>query len=275
MAQVIAGRDIAARMGKTYVVRAITNVHGESDHAEKNTDYEANLLEWQADYERDIKAVTHQSESIPMFQTQISSWTRMMKGTETSAIPQAQLAAHLSSHGKVVLVGPKYHLPYVKDGVHLTSEGYRHMGEDYAKAYRRVILEGKRWEPLRPLRVMREGAIITVRFVVPTPPIVIDTQLVTEQSTFGFEYADASSESGTAPTISRVEVTAPDTVTITLSAVPTADDRHLRYAFTGVRGARSGPATGARGNLRDSDQTPSRSGHHLYNWCVHFDEPVP
>ena len=272
MAQVAAGRDIAKRLGKSYVVRAVVNVHGEADHAEKSARYSADLLQWQADYEKDVRALTGQVEPVPMFQTQISSWTKMMKGTETSAIPGAQLEAHVKSGGRVVLVGPKYHLQYVKDGVHLTSEGYRHMGEDYAKAYRRVVVEGKRWEPLRPVSTTREGAIITVKFAVPSPPIVLDTSLVSDPGSYGFEYSDTSASS---PSITKVEVTAPDTVVVTLSAVPTGDDRHLRYAFTGVRGAPSGPKTGARGNLRDSDATRSRSGHRLYNWCVHFDEPVP
>jgi lysophospholipase L1-like esterase len=272
MAQVAAARDIAKKLGRRYVVEAVTNVHGESDHAEKSTRYLADLLEWQSDYEKDVKALTGQSEPVPMFQSQISSWTRMMKGTETSAIPGAQLAAHVQSNGKVVLVGPKYHLQYAKDGVHLTNEGYRHMGEDYAKAYRRVVVEGKRWEPLRPIAITRDGAVITIKLVVPSPPLVLDTSLVSDPGSYGFEYSDSSASS---PSIAKVELASPDTVVITLSAVPTGDDRHLRYAFTGIRGARSGPQTGARGNLRDSDPTRSRSGHPLYNWCVHFDEPVP
>lgn len=271
MAQVAAARDIAKSQGKSYVVRAVLNVHGESDHAEKSTHYLADLLEWQADYERDVRALTGQTEPVPMFQTQISSWTKMMKGTETSAIPAAQLEAHVRSEGKVVLVGPKYHLQYARDGVHLTNEGYRHLGEEYAKAYRRVVLEGKRWEPLRPLGAHLEGAVITVRFAVPAPPLVLDTTLVSDPGSFGFEYTDSSASP---PAIAKVEVTAPDTVTIALAATPTGTDRRVRYAFTGVKGARSGPQTGARGNLRDSDATPSRTGHRLYNWCVHFDYPV-
>jgi lysophospholipase L1-like esterase len=271
LAQIAAARDIAKAVGKSYVVRAVLNVHGESDHAEKSTRYEADLLEWQADYEADARALTGQVEPVPMFETQISSFTRMMKGTETSAIPGAQLGAHVASDGKVVLVGPKYHLQYARDGVHLTNDGYRHLGEEYAKAYRRVVLEGRRWEPLRPIEARLEGATITVRFAVPAPPLVLDTELVSDPGAYGFEYTDSS---GSSPSIARVVVTGPDTVAVTLSAAPTGDDRHLRYAFTGVKGARSGPRTGPRGNLRDSDATPSRTGHPLYNWCVHFDEPL-
>ncbi|MBX3199947.1 MAG: hypothetical protein KF894_17555 [Labilithrix sp.] len=272
IAQVTAGRDIAKELGKTYVVRAVANVHGESDHAEKSTRYATDLLAWQADYERDIRELTGQAEPVPMFQTQISSWTKLMGGTETSAIPAAQLAAHTTSAGKVVLVGPKYHLAYSKDGVHLTSRGYQHMGEDYAKAYRRVVLEGKPWEPLRPIATTREGAVIKVKLAVPAPPIVLDTTLVADPGSYGFEYSDASAAP---PAIAKVEIAAPDTVVVTLAHVPTGGERRLRYAFTGVKGAGAGPQTGPRGNLRDSDATRSRTGQHLYNWCIHFDEAVP
>src|SRR4051794_38726941 len=48
MSQVAAARAIAETMGKSYVVRAVLNVHGESDHAEKSTTYAADLAEWQA-----------------------------------------------------------------------------------------------------------------------------------------------------------------------------------------------------------------------------------
>lgn len=270
LAQVKAGRDLARAQGRSYLVRAVTNVHGESDHVRQNLRYESDLLTWQADYERDVRAITGQTESVPMFETQMSSFTRY--GAKTSMIPGAQLAAHVHAPGKVILVGPKYHLPYASDGIHLTSEGYRHMGEDYAKAYRRVVLEGRTWEPVRPKRIVRSGATIVVTFYVPSPPLVLDTARVGNPGNFGFEYEEVGSR---APTIVNVAVTGPDSVTITLSAPSTEKSARLRYAFTGNPHAKSGPLTGARGNLRDSDTTPSRSKNELFNWCVHFDEAVP
>jgi len=46
-----------------------------------------------------------------------------------------------------------------------------------------------------------------------------------------------------------------------------------------VGGAQSWQLGAARraqdNNLRDSDATPSRHGYPLFNWAVHFDEPVP
>lgn len=277
MAQVTAGFEIAKKLGKSYVVRGVTTVHGESDHADKSTHYAQDLLEWQTDYEHDVQAITGQTEPVPMFETQISSWTKMMGGTETSAIPMAQLEAHLQSRAKgragVVLVGPKYHLPYSGDGVHLSMEGYRQMGEDYAKAYKRVVIDRQPWEPLRPIHVSREGAVITVKFVVPAPPLALDTTLVTDPGHYGFEFFDAAGT--TTPAISKVEIEGPDTVKITLEHEPTAENRRIRYAYTAARHLKAGPTTGPRGNLRDSDATKSRSGKRLYNWCIHFDEAVP
>lgn len=271
MAQVIAAKTLADAANEDLVVRAVTTVHGESDHAEKSTRYLEDLLQWQADYEREVTAITHQTEPVPLLHTQMSSWTKMMGGTETSAIPAAQLAAHVTSHGRVVLVGPKYHLAYAKDGVHLTGPSYRRMGEDYGKVYHRVVVEKRTWEPLRPLSATREGKVITLKLLVPVPPLVLDTTLVTDPGHNGFEVVDASPST---PRIERVEITGPDTVSVTLEAAPTGQDLRLRYAWTGTRGARSGPTSGARGNLRDSDPTVGRSGDPLHDWCVHFDIPV-
>jgi hypothetical protein len=269
IAQAKAGHDLTAALGYTHTVRVVTTVHGESDHIANNAAYEANLVEWQHDYETDVKAVTGQAGTLPFLQTQMSSWTKY--GQAASAIPGAQLAAHVHNPGKIVLVGPKYDLEYAADGVHLSNLGYRHMGEQYAKAYRRVVLEKRAWEPLRPSQITRVGAVITVKFVVPAPPLVLDTNLVSDPGHYGFEYTDGSAP----PAIASVALAGPDSVTVTLAAAPTGANKRLRYAYTGVPNASAGPKTGPRGNLRDADATASPNGYELFNWCVHFDEAVP
>ncbi|MGC4079548.1 MAG: hypothetical protein QM702_21405 [Rubrivivax sp.] len=250
--QVAAGRDRTRELGKSYVVRAVTVVHGESDHYGGNTRYADDLLEWQRSYDEDVRSLTKQATPIPMFETQVST-------LGDSRIPLAQLDAHVRAPGLVVLVGPKYHLPYA-DGLHLTAEGYRHMGEDYAKAYRRVVLEGRAWEPLRPRAIARRGDTLMVSFHVPEPPLVLDTTLVSDPGSFGFEWLDGA---GHPSPIVAVDVVSATNVRIRLSS---SGPGRLRYAIRTER---------TRGNLRDSDATPSRHGYALYNWCVHFDEAVP
>jgi len=264
MAQVTA----AVAAPGTVAGRAVFVVHGETDGANGSPTYAADQTEWQRDYDADVRAITGQSEPVVMFVTQTSSWTKMA-AEATSLVAMDQLASAVASGGRIVMVGPKYHLEYA-DGIHLTNHGYRRMGEYYAKAYRRVILQGRAWEPVRPTSAIRTGAVIDVKFWVPVRPLVLDDVLVTDPGDYGFEYTD----SGTPPAISSVEVIGPSTVRVTLASTPSGVNQRLRYAYTGTPTANAGPTTGPRGCLRDSDRTPSRHGYDLHNWCVHFDMAV-
>lgn len=282
MNQVRDAKALAAAAGKTYVVRGVTTIHGETDHyspgfpiagtdgtPNKITNYSDALLEWQADYETQVKAQTGQALGVPLYLAQMSSWTN----TAASAVANLQLDAHTRAPGKVVLVTPGYPLAFAGDCIHYTSHSNRRLGEYFAKAYLAQVLEGRAWEPLRPLSVVRNGAILTVKFKVPVPPLVLDTTQVTNPGNFGFRYTDGS---GAAPAISSVVVSAPDTVTITLASTPVGTNRRLTYAQNApAPNACPGPTQGARGNLRDSDATPSQYGYALQNWAVHFDVVVP
>jgi hypothetical protein len=260
----------ATNMGYTYQVTAITVVHGESDHVANNGPYYAGYLkQWQADYQADARALTGQTTDVPMFFCQMSSHT--IYSSTTSLIPGAQLWASEISRA-LTLVCPKYFLTY-SDGVHLTAQSYRHLGEYYAKAMKRVLVDQAAWDPLKPVKIVRNGATITVDFAVPVPPLAIDTTRVLAQTNYGFEYADDTSSAS----ISNVSLVDADTISITLNATPTGTNPRLRYAYTGVSGSWAGcdRAGSARGNIRDSDATPSLYGNNLNNWLVHFDYSIP
>ena len=269
VAQVTAGFTIAAMLGQSYAVRGLTIVHGESDHVVGNLGYADNLLAWQSDYEADVAAIVGVSRPLPMFYCQMSSYTKY--GQATSAIPGLQLAAARARPDRMFVVGPKYFMPYT-DGVHLTGDGERWLGEYYAKAYRKVLIDGERWSPLQPKAITRDGSVITIGFEVPAPPLVLDETLVSNPGNYGFEFYDTS---GAPPAITSVELVDATTVRVILATPPIGGNRRIRYAFTGTPGVWAGPMTGARGNLRDSDTTASLHGYLLYNWAVHFDEPVP
>jgi hypothetical protein len=259
-------------------VRAVTAIHGESDHYDSQfpldrTDgapgevasYADALIEWQRDYDTSIRAITGQTEEVPLFISQMANWN----DTYHSEIPIRQLEAHTRAPAKVVLIGSTYHLPYAKDCIHFTNDGERQLGEYFAKAYQKVT-SGGTWEPVRPSGVSAAGNVLTVRFVVPKPPLVLDTNLVSDPGNYGFEVADGG---GNSVTISKVQLAGPDSVTITLDgAVPSG--ARVRYAYTAQPQVCPGPTTGARGNLRDSDDTPSNDGYPLFNWSVQFDAPV-
>jgi hypothetical protein len=260
MTQVTQGKARTEALDKTHGVTAVCVVHGETDaenwngaFSGPNDHYESDMVEFQADYQADVQAITGQTGTLPMFLSQLSTYP-------SSPIPLAQLAAHVNNPGKIFLVGPKYHLPYA-DGLHLTNHGSRQLGEEFARAYYHTVVLGRRWEPLRPLSVEGSGNQIDVRFHVPTPPLVFDTDLVSSQTNYGFVYTPGGAET---QTISDVDIVAADTVRITLSGSPTIWGT-LKYAYS-----LSPPA----GNLRDSDATESRHGYDLFNWCVIFSEAV-
>lgn len=280
MMQVADALAIAKGSGKSYVVRAVTAIHGEHDHYGKENyfplpgtdgkgpvvDYGHGLEEWQRDYEEGVKAITGQALPVPLMVSQYSHWN----DRPTTKIAYEQLDAHVRSKGKVVVVGPTYVLPYTSGCLHITGPGQRHLGEYFAKVYARIVLEGRQWEPLRPASVAIAGNVVTVKYLVPKPPLVLDTTKVSNPGNYGFEFTD---ESGAPPAITSVALSGPDTVKITLASAPTGPNKRIRYAYTFTGCGGSG--TIARGNVRDSDDTPSPSGNDLSNWSVHFDAPIP
>ncbi|HVJ90127.1 MAG TPA: hypothetical protein VM580_10015, partial [Labilithrix sp.] len=124
--QVESAKTLAAAQGKSYVVRAVTAIHGGSDHYDRENElsfidrtdgtglvgnYAEALMEWQRDYETEVRAITGQSESIPLLVSQFGSWT----DTVASRIPVRQMEAHVKAHGKVVVVTPNYPFVHYQD----------------------------------------------------------------------------------------------------------------------------------------------------------------
>lgn len=281
MKQVGDGKALAASSGKAYRVGAVTVVHGESEHYASPSPYPLPpsagagaplasyadaLLEWQRDYDASIRATTNQAGAVPLLISQMSNWNDRV----SSDVPLAQLDAHARSAGNVVLVGPTYMLPFADDCIHFTNHGLRMLGEYFAKAYVRVVGEGRTWEPVRPLEATAAGTTIRMKFAVPKPPLVLDTTTVTDPGNHGFEVVD---ELGGAVSITNVAIAGNDTVAITLASSATASMR-VRYAMRATPQTCPGSRQGPRGNLRDSDDAVSNYGYALQNWAVHFDVPV-
>jgi len=253
-----------------YQPSAIFVIHGEGDHI--NLQYDEDLREWQEDYERDWGAVSGQPRRIPMFHTQASAWTSPGNGSAEFTLGAFLLLEESRLHpDRTILVGPKYMFTY-SDGIHLVNSSYRWLGEYYATAYRSVVVEGGSWTPLQPLSVTRSNTVVTAVFHVPVPPLVLDTNLVSDPGQYGFTYHDGTL---TPPAVESVELTSADTVRVVLASPPLGLlPEFLRYAYSAAPGSWGGPLTGPRGNLRDSDDEASTHGNTLHNWCVHFNEPV-
>jgi len=273
MNQVTNTKSAAQSLGRTSRVIGVTTIHGETDNYNgvSGATYQTYLEEWQSNYDTDVKAITGQTGTIPLFLDQMSSFMSSYANDATSEIPIYQLKAAEDNPGDIVLVGPKYQFNY-SDRHHLTAASSRWAGEYYGKVIKKVAVDHEEWRPLSPDSAERTGNIIYADFHVPAGELAFDTTLVSERDNYGFEYYDASSSA----TISSVELHDEDTVKITLSGTPTGSNQRLRYAYTGVAGTNTGAQNdgSAAGNLRDTDDFPSLYGNTLYNWAVHFDEPI-
>lgn len=272
-------KSAAFAAGYRYLLPAIIFQGGESDAT--NVNYASEMVTFRTGLNVELKGITGQASDIWIIMAAPSSFA---DGLNKAVL--GMLALHESETDEFVLSHPMYMLNFDiyaagssgDDNIHLSVRGQQINGEYYKKSWRQTIYGKTRWEPLRPLTLVRSAANIDVTFNVPVGSLVLDTVTVTERTgtVKGFEFVD---DSGSTPAISSVTVLDSDTVRITLASTPTGTQasQKVRYALKGHDA--SDPFTAsemARGNLRDSDATravfdPTLT---LYNWCVPFEKTV-
>lgn len=147
------------------------------------------------------------------------------------------------------LVGPRYQMPSALnvvyrdavaglkhgDPIHMAADGQRWRGEMVGKVMRRVLTEGRDWEPLRPVRLWRvDGQTIRIQFYVPAPPIRISdvAQAMLKHRGFAvFAGTWAGVESGTRLNPTSFEVVAPDVLEIKLAESIGSGAAYVRYGL--------------------------------------------
>jgi hypothetical protein len=244
-------KTLANAAGKTFGYGAIIFTHGEADW--NNPNYGAAVRQLYLDYNTDLKAVTGQTEDIPMLLTQQSTYP--LDGDpagERALSAQAQWRLGIDNPGQIIVVGPKYQYSYAPDGVHLDAGSYQRLGQKYAQVYYQVAVDKRPWQPLQPISVVRNGAVISVRFNVPNPPLLWEETIppphqggkhTAWRNGRGFEVQDSLGEIP----IQWVRIVG-DTVEIRLAYTPVGSGLVVRHAMT-----QDGGFPGRRGQLRDSD----------------------
>lgn len=259
-------RDLLSAQGYRFKMLSFPCTHGESDMT--NTSYAADLLEWWTDLNADTKAITGQAEDIPLIVSQASSF-----GNATLGIGSRQmLQAAMNNPGKILLIGPKYHLPYA-DNVHLTGPGYHILGDHIAKAEMEILFGAGIYAPLQPVEITRSGALIDVRLSGVVGGLTIDTTTVTERAGtfYGLQVKEPGAGHG-GPELTITDVTIEDTDVFRIHLA--SDPGGPVEVFAGMLGHVEDPRIESerpRTNIRDSDTTPSSyDGRPLYNWLPHF-----
>lgn len=265
----IAQVDLVHQKDKNSDVPAIIVIHGEADGSASNTVYDQNLRQWLDDFNTDIRAkIGHSSAVMLTCQTSSASGYKTLATRDQFTTPFLQLKAS-NNNPDIFLVGPKYQYAY-KDYAHIQAADTRHLGEMYAKVYRKVCIEGVDWKPLQPTNFVVSGNQIVIDFYVPVAPLQFDTSIITSIANQGFELTNSGSV-----TITNVQITSATQVIITCSAnVP--NNAVLSYAFyNGTTASISGRVAGSRGTLKDSDNTQDKYGYMpLNNWCVTFKQTL-
>ncbi len=298
MSQVANGQSLAQAAGLSYRVAGLIVIHGEFDLF--NPSYSTDLVNWQADVQDGVQNLTGQTAPIPM----IAAQTQAMYDLSDFSIGGAAglYNAALANPAKIVLACPEYAIQHHLMGevdfglptepIHLTADGYRHLGMMMAKAGRTVTMQGRQWSALTPTSFSFSGNQIVVEHSVPYPPVVLDYDWVTDPGNSGYIYTDNVDPT---ITITNVEVTSPTAVTITLSEAITGGvlgyacfppPTDPSYNTNGGGNTQDyGPTRGPRGCLRDSDPevpfyapslpyyVPSSGGPNQYpmqNYCVAY-----
>ena len=276
IATVVAAKDLTASTGGLYFYGGTLWSQSEADVESTFTDYYNRVVSIATDLDADIRAITGQSVRPPFLMTQESAWTHGSIFTQTST-EIAKAAAMKAFPDLMTIVCPQYFFDYARNDTdqHMTNHSYRWRGEYAAKALA-AYASGKPWRPLYPISVKRISSTdVLATFNVPKGHLVFDTVLVSDPGQKGFEYSD---DSGPAA-LTVVEILGDNVVHVKV-ARPMGANPKLAYAFTGVAGAYGGKRTGPRGCLRDTDDAVayySDAGgtpYKLFNWCIHFQEPI-
>jgi hypothetical protein len=274
--EVQAIKRLADAQSKTYGVGAIILTHGETDSG--NANYEADLVQLWTDYNADIKAITGQTESIPLLVNQqhgVPYAAGTVNGASGSTLIQWKVGVN---HPRDILcVGPKYQYPYAADNLHLNTLGYQLVGEKFGQVYFERVVLGRDWAPLQPTGVSVEGRVVSVTFSVPVPPLAWDDALPAPHQTALTEWQNGRGfelRSGNTPIpITSVEI-AGDRVNITAGADLPAG-AIVGYAITSD-GTVPPNASPRMGQLRDSDPFVGAVTNQAQpNYAVAFELPLP
>ena len=253
LSQVQSGFNIAKTENRTFKVGATFWTQGESENNDDTAErYKTALIKLANDFNTDAKAITKQTNDIPLI-------CYLTPTRKTSAI--GQLQAHDASP-LITVATPIYFLNFY-DFWHIDAPSSKILGGYYGMVYKRVVIDGGEWQPLRPIMTHKTGKVLSVRFNSST--LVFDSTTSPLQPNYGFHLLDANN---TEITINSVSIINKDTVKIVANTdIPSG--AKLEYAFAPQVG--KGGFGGGAGNLRDNESdvviyqnTP------LHKWCVNF-----
>ncbi|WOC01229.1 hypothetical protein [Providencia sp. PROV046] len=266
------GYRLAELANESYSVQAFNWIQGEANRDDTADAYIAKFNAMMSDYKTDIDAITKQGYQFPIlvYQPSGNQYYAPVGSESPNTIADAfyRLA---ESDSNITVTTPTYWIEHA-DALHPTNKGSLQFGMQWGKVLYKKVYRGEDWRPLEPISIEQLGTkTVIARFHVPEPPLVFDETLVTNPGNYGFDLRD---DSGVLQ-ITSIKLLNNNSVELRVNR-DLAPNVFLSYAYYGVGGNGGGPLTGARGNLRDSDQTVGLdSTVKLYNWALAFNKKLP
>lgn len=287
----------ATAAGLSYGVGAYLWLQGEANFggaagdgiAHTSATYKALLYQLKADLHADIaQGLAGQSRPAAFFTYQTGgTYVRQADPSEPVGVAQGQYEFALENED-VVMVAPAYPLP--DNYGHLTSNGYRWLGEKFGQVMHEVLIRRRRWRPLSPLRASRRGREILLDFHVPAPPLqwglpwLMLTGTDTTMTALDFSNKGFVAEDGSGVITTLTAEIVGDCVVRLTSPRDFVGTVKVRYGTSYTRGSGnlmdSDPALSigtftydtSRG-FKSNDNIPSLIGkrYPLNNWCVIFE----
>lgn len=256
------GRDRADELDKSFAVSAMTFIQGEADYF-YDTDpdvWDDSVRALRRAAQAHVLEATGVDRTLPLFLCQTAS--HIHYGHSTPGIALKQLA--FADERPFVFVTPKHFMPYA-DEQHLNNIGYKWLGGYYGLAFKRLLFDGIKVQPLMPVEIERIGKRVYLRF---DTPLVFDTTTIAADPDgfYGFRLADAA---GDALALDSVTLIREDKVICI-----TADADIPAYSY--VRYAWEGPGTTGVGNVRDTQGDtivfdPASFNKPLHRWLPIFE----
>lgn len=194
-----------------------------------NTTNKADIKQLKDNYIADIMAITGQRNRPLFLMYKTGNWT--------SGRSQFEL---MKEDSDIYIVSPLYYLPNAKnksrgtggsqvwgDSIHISNDAERWLGEQFAKVSKRVLIDSEDWKPVYPISATKStnGLEVYVRFNVPRPPLVFDTDFMEKAMDLGFIIRQDGSTKG----ISNVALMGSDIVKITLSSALVGTEFTVSY----------------------------------------------
>jgi hypothetical protein len=226
----------ALRKGKTLRCAYIAFLHGETDASNNLVSYDAYLKGLTDYFNTDIKAITGQTEDIPMVCTQLgfSYWSDLSGSypTRTMNICNYQIAA--LSNARVRLATPGYIAPlegqeFYSAAKNFQASHYSGPGLKQLAGYIQKCWQAASWASFKCATATLSTNEITVTLTPITGSISLDATRICKNGTYGFEFTDAGNAN---ITITGVTVLNSTQLKITLSTTPTASAKTLYYAYS-------------------------------------------